>query len=76
MLSPILYTLYTNDCQASDPGHKFFQYVDDTAVVGFLHPDQASLESFDREIAKFIHWCTNNSLEINVKNTKEMERDF
>ncbi|CAB1320285.1 unnamed protein product, partial [Coregonus sp. 'balchen'] len=54
ILSPILHTLYTNNCQASDSAPpKFFKYADYAAVVGFLHTEQASLRGFDRETVNF-----------------------
>ncbi|KAK0131096.1 RNA-directed DNA polymerase from mobile element jockey [Merluccius polli] len=76
VLSPILYTLYTNDCQASSSAHHYFKYADDTALVGFLHSDISSLEGFEREVQGFIKWCTDNFLMVNVKKTKEMLTDF
>ncbi|KAK0146668.1 RNA-directed DNA polymerase from mobile element jockey [Merluccius polli] len=76
VLSPILYTLYTNDCQASSLAHTYFKYADDTALVGFLHPDTSSVGGFEREVQGFINWCSDNFLQVNVKKTKEMLIDF
>ena len=56
--------------------HTFFKYADDTALVGFVQSNTASLEGFEREVQGFINWCTDNFLVVNVKKTKEMIVDF
>uniref|UniRef100_A0A9J7XIF0 Reverse transcriptase domain-containing protein n=1 Tax=Cyprinus carpio carpio TaxID=630221 RepID=A0A9J7XIF0_CYPCA len=76
VLSPILYTLYTNNCQASSSAHIYFKYADDTALVGFLKSDISSVSGFQRELQGFTQWCTEHFLEINVKKTKEMVINF
>lgn len=76
VLSPILYTLYTNNCQASSSAHIYFKYADDTALVGFLKSDISSVSGFQRELQGFTQWCSENFLEINVKKTKEMVINF
>ena len=76
VLSPILYTLYTNNCQTTSSDNTYFKYADDTALVGFLKSNTASLKGFEREIQGFIKWCTDNFLVVNAKKTKEMVIDF
>lgn len=76
VLSPILYTLYTNACQATSSANTFFKYADDTALAGFLHPDSPSIEGFESKVHGFISWCTDNFLQVNVKKTKEMVIGF
>uniref|UniRef100_A0A671TU97 Reverse transcriptase domain-containing protein n=1 Tax=Sparus aurata TaxID=8175 RepID=A0A671TU97_SPAAU len=76
VLSPILYTLYTNNCQAASSDHTYFKYADDTALVGFLKSNTTSLEGFEREMQGFMKWCTDNFLVVNAKKTKEMVLDF
>ncbi len=34
VLSPILYTLYTNECRSLNTNHNLIKYADDTALVG------------------------------------------
>lgn len=76
VLSPILYSLYTNDCQAISSSYTYFKYADDIALVGFLKSDNSSVSGFQRELQGFTHWCSENFLEINVKKTKEMVINF
>jgi len=49
VLSPFLYTLYTNDCRSVYPSTKFVRYSDDTAMLALLS-DFASYQSF------FLQW--------------------
>lgn len=53
VLSPILYTLYTNNCQASSPAHTYFKYADDTALVGFFKVGHFFCEWFSEGTAGF-----------------------
>ena len=76
VLSPILYTLYTNECRALVSTNTFFKYADDTALVGFLKSDNSSLSGFEEEVVSFINWCSDNFLDINVTKTKDMVIDF
>lgn len=76
VLSPILYTLYTNECRALETTHTYFKYADDTALVGFLKTGEASMASFEEEVESFIKWCSDNFLNVNASKTKEMVIDF
>ena len=37
VLSPILYTIYTNDCTTINPENQMIKYADDTCIVGCMH---------------------------------------
>ena len=72
-MSPILFTLYTNDCVSSQPNCSRFKFADDTAISSLLfHSDN----SYRSEIDNFVTWCDENFLELNVSKTKELIIDF
>ena len=74
MLSPILFTLYTNDCRKVHPNNSIFKFADDTAIVSLLHKDTDSCV-YHNEINAFIKWCDKNRLILNVLKTQEMVFD-
>jgi len=71
VLSPFLYTLYTNDCQSSIPNTSNYKYADDTAIVGLL-TDNSSITAYYQSITDFALWCSDNYLQLNVDKTKEL----
>ena len=73
VLSPLLFTLYTNDCRSVSKNCQLFKYADDTALVGRCINDDTL---YQEEILRFTEWCNSNFLELNVKKTKEMIVDF
>lgn len=76
VLSPFLYTLYTNDCQSTTPNTTFYKYADDTAIVGLLSgkKDTAkqTITAYHQSITDFSQWCSDNFLQLNVDKTKEL----
>ncbi len=76
VLSPVLYTIYTNDCRAIDTDNLIIKYADDTSIVGRMSSTEDSLKRYNSEINHFVNWCTENYLEINVNKTKELVIDF
>ena len=74
VLSPLLFTLYTNDCKSKCEMCPIFKYADDTAIVGKIGNGD---ESIYREVVKeFVDWCDDNHLCLNVAKTKEIIVDF
>ncbi len=71
VLSPFLYTLYTNDCLSPSPVTKYFKYSDDTAILALLS-DQDSVTAYKHSVAHFSQWCKDNHLLLNVTKTKEL----
>ena len=54
VLSPFLYTMYTNSCGSAYSNNLYFKYADDTALVGLLSDDEADYRS---DIDHFVSWC-------------------
>ncbi|KAL0150862.1 hypothetical protein M9458_053781 [Cirrhinus mrigala] len=74
VLSPLLFSLYTNDCTSKDPSVKRLKFADDTTVIGLIRDGD---ESADRqEVEQLSLWCSHNNLECNTLKTVEMTVDF
>ena len=71
VLSPILFTLYTNDSTGTDT-KPIIKYSDGSAVEELSNSDSV----YFVEVERFSNWCRNNSLDLNIKKTKEMFNDF
>lgn len=75
-LSPFLYILNPNNCQATSSDHTCLKYTDDAALVGFIKSNTASLEGFESEVQGFVKWCADKFPVVNAKKIKEMIIDF
>ena len=73
VLSPTLYTMYTNDFVVSNVDTKMLKFADDTAIQGLM---STSDDSYFTEIDNFVKWCKSNFLILNVLKTKEIIIDF
>ena len=71
VLSPTLFTLYTNDCTGTDTT-PIIKYSDGSAMEDLFNSDSVYLAKVER----FSNWSMDNSLDLNVKKTKEMLIDF
>ena len=71
VLSPALFTLYTNDCQGTTKT-PIVKYSDDTAIEDLSNSDAV----YFSEVHKFSAWCKENYLDLNIAKTKEMVVDF
>ena len=71
VLSPILFTIYTNDCTGTDTA-PVINYSDDCAIEDFSNSDWV----YFAEVGRFSNWCRDNSFDLNVKKTKEMLTGF
>ena len=74
MLSPLLFTLFTNDCRSSSSSTPIFKFSDDTTIEGLI--TNADESAYREEVERVVDWCTNNDLELNVAKTKETIIDF
>uniref|UniRef100_A0A8C5GZH2 Reverse transcriptase domain-containing protein n=1 Tax=Gouania willdenowi TaxID=441366 RepID=A0A8C5GZH2_GOUWI len=74
VLSPLLFSLYTNDCTSGDPSVKLLKFADDTTVIGLIRDGDES--AFRREVEQLALWCSQNHLELNPFKTVEMSVDF
>uniref|UniRef100_A0A8C9W7S9 Reverse transcriptase domain-containing protein n=1 Tax=Scleropages formosus TaxID=113540 RepID=A0A8C9W7S9_SCLFO len=74
VLSPLLFSLYTNDCTAKDPSVKLLKFADDTTLIGLIRNGDES--AYRQEVQELAVWCSHNNLELNTLKTVEMIVDF
>ncbi|KAL0151642.1 hypothetical protein M9458_053043 [Cirrhinus mrigala] len=74
VLSPLLFSLYTNDCTSKDPSVKLLKFADDTTVIGLIRDGDKS--AYRQEVEQLSLWCSHNNLELNTLKTVEMTVDF
>ncbi|KAL0154303.1 hypothetical protein M9458_050416, partial [Cirrhinus mrigala] len=74
VLSPLLFSLYTNDCTSKDPSVKLLKFADDTTVIGLIRYGDESANR--QEVEQLSLWCSLNNLELNTLKTVEMTVDF
>ena len=74
MLSPLLFSLYTNNCTSSHPSVKLLKFADDTTLIGLIsNGDEAA---YRKEVDSLAFWRSQNHLELNACKTVEMVADF
>uniref|UniRef100_A0A8C1GBG6 Reverse transcriptase domain-containing protein n=1 Tax=Cyprinus carpio TaxID=7962 RepID=A0A8C1GBG6_CYPCA len=74
VLSPLLFSLYTNDCTPKDPSVKLLKSADDTTVISLIQDGDES--AYRQEVEQLVVWCSLNNLELNMVKTVEMIVDF
>ena len=68
--SPLLFTLYTNDCRVQYANNHIIKFSDDTAILSLLNK-HSDIDTYKSEIDMVVKWCKKSNLLINVKKTKE-----
>lgn len=74
VLSPLLYSLYTQFCQSHTSSVLLFKFADDTSVVGLITNGDES--DYRREVEGLVKWCESYNLILNISKTKELVVDF
>ncbi len=74
VLSPLLFSLYTNNCTSKDPSVKLLKFADDTTLIGLIQDGDES--AYRQEVKELAVWCSLNNLELNTLKTVEMIVDF
>ncbi len=74
VLSPLLFSLYTNDCTSKDPSAKLLKFADNTTVIGLIEDGDKS--AYRQEVEQLAVWRSLNNLELNTLKTVEMIVDF
>lgn len=73
VLSPLLFSLYTDDCRSVFNGRHIVKFADDSVIVSLLTESEPDVGPV---IDNFIQWCDDSFLNINASKTKEMCFDF
>ncbi len=74
VLSPLLFSLYTNYCTSKDPSVKLLKFADDTTLIGLIQDGDES--AYRQEVKELAVWCSLKNLELNTLKTVEMIVDF
>ena len=74
VLSPLLFSLYTNSCTSSHQSVKLLKFADDTTFIGLISDGDES--AYRWEIDHLATWCSQNNLERNALKTVEIVVDF
>ncbi len=74
VLSPLLFSLYTNDCTSKDPSSKLLKFADDTTLIGLIEDRDES--AYRQEVKELAVLCSLNNLELHTLKTVEMTVDF
>ncbi|KAK3572527.1 hypothetical protein QTP86_034317 [Hemibagrus guttatus] len=74
VLSPLLFSLYTNGCTSGHQSVKLLKFADDTTLIGLISDGDES--AYRGEIDRLVSWCSMNNLELNSLKTVEMIVDF
>uniref|UniRef100_A0A3P8PS83 Reverse transcriptase domain-containing protein n=1 Tax=Astatotilapia calliptera TaxID=8154 RepID=A0A3P8PS83_ASTCA len=74
VLSPLLFSLYTNCCTSNHQSVKLIKFADDTTVIGLISDGDES--AYRREVERLMSWCSHNNLVLNAQKTVEIIVDF
>ncbi|KAI2645169.1 hypothetical protein H4Q32_028647 [Labeo rohita] len=74
ILSPLLFSLYTNDCTSKNSSVKLLKFADDTTVMGLIQDGDKS--AYRQEVEQLSVWSSHNNLKLNTHKTVEMTMDF
>uniref|UniRef100_A0A3Q2TZL2 Reverse transcriptase domain-containing protein n=1 Tax=Fundulus heteroclitus TaxID=8078 RepID=A0A3Q2TZL2_FUNHE len=74
VLSPLLFSLYTNSCTSSHQSVKLLKFADDTTLIGLISDGDESAYRWEDD--HLVTWCRENNLELNAVKTVEMVVDF
>ncbi len=74
VFSPLLFSLYTNDCTSKDPSIKLLNFADHTTLIGLIQDGDES--AYRQEVKELTVWCSLNNLELNTLKTVVMIVDF
>ena len=74
VLSPLLFTIYTDALVSHYPEVKIIKYADDTAIIGLVTAEDES--HYRAEVERVVKWCDSHNLLLNKAKTKEMVINF
>lgn len=72
--SSLLFTLYTNECVSSQVNQYVIKFSDDTVILSLL-TSKDNISSHTTGVDRFVEWCDEHHLQINVKKTQEIVVD-
>ena len=67
VLSPHLYSLFTQDCVAAHDSNTIIKFADDTTVVGLITNNEKT--AYREDVSDLAMWFQDNNLSLNVSKT-------
>ena len=64
VISPVLFTIYTNDCFKDNNDVKLLKFADDSTILGLIRDNDNSYRNY---VDCFTNWCDQHFLLLNVK---------
>ncbi len=64
VLSPLLFSLCTNDCTSKDPSVKLLKFADNTTLIGLIQYDDES--AYRQQVKELAVRCSLDNLELNT----------
>ena len=74
MLSPLLYSLFTQHCVVTHSSNTIVKFADDTTAIGLI--TDCDETEYREEVRTLTSWCQDNNLHLNVSKTKELIVDY
>ncbi len=74
VLSPLLFSLYTNDCTSKDPSVKLLKFEDGITLIDLIQDGDES--AYRQKVKELAVSCSLDNLELNTLKTVEMIVDF
>ena len=74
VLSPLLFSIYTNDCRSEHDSVKLIKFADDTTAPGLITNEDET--EYRTEVNNLVTWCDENNLKLNTTKTQELIVDF
>uniref|UniRef100_A0AAQ4RFC3 Reverse transcriptase domain-containing protein n=1 Tax=Gasterosteus aculeatus aculeatus TaxID=481459 RepID=A0AAQ4RFC3_GASAC len=74
VLSPLLFSPYTNSCTSSHQSVKHLKFADETTLIGLISSGDESAYRWESD--HLVSWCSQNNLELNALKTVEMVVDL
>ena len=68
VISPVLFTIYTNDCSFNNKNVALIKFADDSTMQGFIV--QSNEIVYRDSVQDFSLWCDKHFLDLNVTKTK------
>lgn len=69
--SPLLFTIYTNDCTIETPDQYFIKFFDDTVLVALM-TEEMKPDLYYESVRRVIQWGEQNALTLNPIKTEEV----
>ena len=76
VLSPVLFSIYTDFIRATQPNVQLLKYADDMALIVLLNFQKEDSNFYFNDVNTFLNQCKSVNLLINASKTKEMVVSF